>query len=51
MQWSPDFEASCIEAAIYGATLAEATLMKLKEKSRPLNAVPPLLRKFCWMLA
>ncbi|NJK38139.1 MAG: hypothetical protein HC920_10510, partial [Oscillatoriales cyanobacterium SM2_3_0] len=32
MQWSPDFEASCIEAAIYGATLAEATLMKLKEK-------------------
>ncbi|MGL5082898.1 MAG: DUF5682 family protein [Microcoleaceae cyanobacterium] len=30
--WSPDFEASCIEAAIYGATLADSTIAKLKEK-------------------
>ncbi len=32
--WSPDFDASCIESAILGGTLAEAATNKLLERSR-----------------
>jgi Family of unknown function (DUF5682) len=33
LQWSPEFDASSIEAAIYGATVAEATVAKLRERA------------------
>jgi Mg-chelatase subunit ChlD len=33
IQWSPEFEAGCIEAAIYGTTLAEAATAKLSERA------------------
>jgi Family of unknown function (DUF5682) len=33
LQWSPEFDASSIEAAIYGATVAEATVAKLRESA------------------
>ena len=38
IRWSPEFEASCIENAIYGCTLAEAAAARLQEvtaKSTP----------------
>lgn len=31
--WSPDFDAACIEAAIYGAALPDATAMRLTEQA------------------
>jgi hypothetical protein len=34
IQWSPEFNAACIEASIYGATLAEAALTKLYEQAQ-----------------
>jgi hypothetical protein len=37
LQWSPEFDASSIEAAIYGATIAEATVAKLKESADQLQ--------------
>jgi hypothetical protein len=33
IQWSPEFDASCIETAIYGTTLPEATIAKLRERA------------------
>jgi hypothetical protein len=33
LQWSPEFAASSIEAAIYGATIKEATIAKLRERA------------------
>ncbi len=33
IQWSPDFEATCIEAAIYGPTLTEAAAARLLERA------------------
>lgn len=35
--WSPDFEAGCIESAIYGSTLAEAASARLAEQSAALQ--------------
>ena len=32
--WSPDFDATCIQAAIYGATLADAGAARLAERAR-----------------
>ncbi len=32
IEWSPDFDSSCIESAIYGITLAEAAVAKIKER-------------------
>jgi hypothetical protein len=37
LQWSPEFDASSIEAAIYGATVAEATVAKLRERADQLQ--------------
>jgi hypothetical protein len=37
LQWSPEFDASSIEAAIYGTTVAEATVAKLKESADQLQ--------------
>jgi hypothetical protein len=37
LQWSPEFDASSIEAAIYGATVAEATVAKLRESANHLQ--------------
>ena len=37
LKWSPEFEASCIEAALYGQTLAEASTAKLLEKAGKLE--------------
>jgi Family of unknown function (DUF5682) len=37
LQWSPEFDASSIEAAIYGATVAEATVAKLRERAEQLQ--------------
>jgi Family of unknown function (DUF5682) len=34
VRWSPEFEASCIEAAIYGPTLLEAAEARLEERAR-----------------
>jgi Family of unknown function (DUF5682) len=33
LQWSPEFDASSIEAAIYGTNIAEATVAKLRESA------------------
>jgi Family of unknown function (DUF5682) len=33
LQWSPEFDASSIEAAIYGTNVAEATVAKLRESA------------------
>ena len=33
VRWSPDFEADCIEAAIYGPTLADAASARLLERA------------------
>ncbi len=33
LQWTPDFDSSSIEAAIYGATVTEATIAKLQERA------------------
>jgi Mg-chelatase subunit ChlD len=33
IQWSPEFEAGCIEAAIYGTRLADAAIAKLSERT------------------
>jgi len=33
VQWAPDFEANCIEAAIYGPTLADAAGARLLERA------------------
>ncbi len=33
LQWSPEFDASCIETAIYGTNLPEATIAKLRERA------------------
>ncbi len=37
LQWSPEFDASSIEAAIYGTTVAEATVAKLRERADQLQ--------------
>jgi Family of unknown function (DUF5682) len=37
LQWSPEFDASSIEAAIYGTTVAEATVAKLRESADQLQ--------------
>jgi hypothetical protein len=33
LRWTPEFESACIEAALYGATLAEATVARLTERA------------------
>ncbi len=33
LQWSPEFDASSIEAAIYGTNITEATIAKLRERA------------------
>ncbi|MGA1409536.1 MAG: DUF5682 family protein [Prochlorotrichaceae cyanobacterium] len=35
--WSPEFEANCIEAAIYGSTVVEAVTNRLVEKAQRLD--------------
>jgi hypothetical protein len=37
LQWSPEFDASSIEAAIYGATVTEATIAKLRERANQMQ--------------
>lgn len=37
LQWTPDFDSSSIEAAIYGATITEATIAKLRERANGIN--------------
>ncbi|NJL20357.1 MAG: hypothetical protein HC895_05265 [Leptolyngbyaceae cyanobacterium SM1_3_5] len=35
--WQPEFDASCIEAAIYGATLAEGSIARLSELAQTID--------------
>ncbi len=37
IQWHPEFDASCIEAAIYGATLVEAAIARLTELAQSIE--------------
>jgi hypothetical protein len=37
LQWTPDFDSSSIEAAIYGATITEATIAKLQERANKID--------------
>jgi hypothetical protein len=37
LQWTPDFDSSSIEAAIYGATVTEATIAKLQERANGID--------------
>ncbi len=37
LHWTPDFDASTIEAAIYGSTLPEATIAKLQERASTID--------------
>jgi hypothetical protein len=37
LQWSPDFDASAIEASIYGATVEEAAIAKLQESAHAIQ--------------
>jgi hypothetical protein len=46
LRWSPEFEAGCIESAVYGPTLIDAAIARLKEqiKSIERNAEAAALR-------
>jgi hypothetical protein len=37
IHWTPNFDSSSIEAAIYGATVAEATIAKLQERAQAIE--------------
>jgi hypothetical protein len=37
LQWSPEFDASAIEAAIYGSTVMEAVIAKLRERANQIQ--------------
>jgi hypothetical protein len=37
LHWTPDFDASTIEASIYGSTLPEATIAKLQERASTID--------------
>jgi hypothetical protein len=37
LKWHPEFDASCIEAAIYGATLVEAAIARLTELAQSIE--------------
>lgn len=37
VKWNPEFDASCIEAAIYGATLVEAAIARLTELAQQIE--------------
>jgi hypothetical protein len=37
IQWTPEFDASCIEAAIYGATLVDAATARILELARTIE--------------
>jgi hypothetical protein len=53
LQWSPEFDANCIEAAIYGPTLCEASLARLTEQAakfeRSASEAARLLLEACFM--
>jgi hypothetical protein len=53
IQWSPEFDANCIEAAIYGATLSDASRARLVELAnsmeRSASGAANLLLESCLM--
>ena len=53
IQWSPEFDANCIEAALYGATLADASRARLAELAgsmeRSASGAANLLLESCLM--